>query len=833
MSSEPHGEGPRVGDDQAAVDERFVGDLRAVVLRRVPSAAPETLRASVSAVPQRAAPSASGMGTRRRRLQPATGLAAAVVVALIGGLLVLGRPGVGPAVSAPPSGMASPMDASVRPLSAAELGALLASSTGTPGRVVVADLRLSGVAMICPASASGSTTAGCTSWRIDGLPGVSLSATSATSGMTSGLFALRVVSATRLDLLGAVTPGPDGLAWTVAQASHGGWTLVVIDAWLGAVNEPLACPAPIPPITPGPYGCGHTEWLADSPGQPPAQQLYPTDSLRVGNGAYAAYAPDPSTAHAEHPAPERAAYLVHVVPHSCVMGASTPLDACNFLTVVGRIEPVGGPTVVTSPLPSPMPSALPSGLPSVTPVSSAESSPPAFAEVDQFGLVDATRGWALSQNQLYVTSDGGRTWQWSRAVATPGTSIEPVQVDFLDAGHGWAVEWRSGDTGPFTIERTADFGRTWETATIPSASGTPRTIHFFDASHGLLALAGSGGRPGSLWRSVDGGATWTQAGSIPAAIVGAMTFSDPMIGWGLAASDPNPPTGRPTTNELYVTRDGGASWQRSMLPAPPAGFSAGTWQPMITAVPSAFAADGAVLAAWYGDGVHGETQLLVTKDAGRAWSVAATFPSLIPVPVDALSAGHWIAGTQVGDGSTLQRLEVTDDGGRAWRVLADPSGSGGDIYLSIEFVDALHGWLLDNGSQPPLALYATDDGGSSWRLLTPSGGPVPQPVCTVDTVVLGGGTLAPATTPWFNVIVEYFDSASPIEVTFDAPVVTWPGSPLPTGPLTTFELPNGGTTKLTFRPADAATTAITVTASGGGCTASSTVSLPAAATPAP
>ncbi len=647
MSGEPRGEEPRVGDDQAAVDGRFVGELRAVVLRRVPSAAPETLRASVSAIPQRGAPSASGTGIRRQWLQPATGLVAAVVVALIGGLLVLARPGVGPAASAVPSGLASPIAGGLRALSTAELGAMLASPDGTAGRIVVADLRLTEVAMICPSPASGSNTAGCTSWRIDGLPGVSLSTTNGSPGVTSGLFALRVASARQLDVLGAVTPGRDGLTWTVAQASHGGWTLVVIDAWLGAVNEPLPCPPPIPPITPGPYGCGHAEWLADSPGQPTAQQLQPTDSLRVGNGTYAAYAPDPSSADAEHVVPQRAAYLVRLVPHSCPAGTER-LDVCNFLTVVGRIDPIGS-GVVTGPVPSATPSS--------TPLPSAQASAPTIAEVDQFGLVDTTHGWALSRNQLYVTFDGGRTWKWSPALAA-GSQIVPAQVDFLDAEHGWLVGWRSGDTGSLAIERTTDFGRSWQTATIPSASGTPRTIHFFDASHGLLALVGSGGRPGSLWRSSDGGATWTQAGVIPTPVVGAIAFSDASVGWGLAASDPNPPTGRPTANEIYVTRDGGASWQRSVLPAPPVGFAAGTWQPMITAAPSAYSARGAVLAVWYGDGVHGDTELLVTKDAGLRWSVDATLPSLIPVPVDALSAGHWIAGAQGGDWSTLERLEV-------------------------------------------------------------------------------------------------------------------------------------------------------------------------------
>ncbi len=798
-------------------DERFERELRDELLRGVPTSAPADLRARVAAIPDRTAALGAGRSFAPRVL---AGLAAALVVVLVGGILVFARPVLTPAPSAGPV----PGGAAVRALSTKELGLLL-PSPGAAGRVVVADLRLTQVAMICPPPASGTVDAAdCAAWHIEGLPGVSLSTTSSSPGVTSGLFALRVESATRLDLLGAVTPGPDELVWTVAQASRGGWTLAVVDAWLGAVNLPLPCPAPIPPITPDPYGCGHAEWLADSPEQPTAQELYPANALHVSNGTYAAYAPDPSSADAGHVVPQRAAYLVRLVPHSCPAGTER-LDVCNFLAVVGRIDPIGS-SVVTSPLPSPMPSAPPA---SASPT--AQTSPATAAEVDAFGLVDATHGWATSGNQLYVTFDGGRTWKWSPALAA-GSQIVPAQVDFLDAEHGWLVGWRSGDTGSLAIERTTDFGRSWQTATIPSASGIARTIHFFDTSHGLLALGGWNGQPGSLWRSSDGGATWTQAGVIPTPVVGAIAFSDANVGWGLAASAPNPPTGRPTTNELYVTRDGGASWQRSALPGPP-GFSASTWQPMIVAPPSVFAPDGVVLAAWYGDGVHGETQLLVTKDAGLTWSVAATLPSLFPVPVDALTAERWIAAIPDGGPAASERLRLTDDGGQTWRPLTDTTPSHG-VYLSIDFVDPAHGWVLDNGT-PPLALYATDDGAASWQPLNPSGGPVATHRCTVDTVVLGnGGTLAPAPTSWFNVIVEYFAPASPIAITFDAPVIAWPGTPgASTSPITSFELAGGGTAKFSFRPADPGTARVAVTASGGGCSATSSVSLPAVVPPTP
>lgn len=258
MNGEPHGAGRRGEDDDAltrdarAADERFERDLRAVVRRHVPSEAPEALRARVSAIAQPVVPQsrAARADVRRRWLQPATGLAAAVVVALIGGLLVLARPAGGPAASAVPSGLASATGGGVRALSAAELGALLASPDGTAGRIVVADLALQAVSYSCLPPRAPATPAACQGWNIQGLPRVFVWADTVSLQSTSDLFALRVQSSTFLDMLGQVTPGPDGLAWTVAQASHGGWTLVVIDAWLGAVNEPLPRPTRTAAVTP-------------------------------------------------------------------------------------------------------------------------------------------------------------------------------------------------------------------------------------------------------------------------------------------------------------------------------------------------------------------------------------------------------------------------------------------------------------------------------------------------------------------------------------------------------------------------------------------------------
>jgi photosystem II stability/assembly factor-like uncharacterized protein len=498
------------------------------------------------------------------------------------------------------------------------------------------------------------------------------------------------------------------------------------------------------------------------------------------------------------------------------------LTAVLLVALIGGLllsaRPAVGPTASQSPTASPNQVATAS-VPA--PTSSAVASPVVGPEVDEFGLTDAEHGWVLSDGRLFLTADGGRTWTFALDLADP-RSI-PL-ITFVDAQHGWVVPFRSTEDGPAIVQRTADGGQTWQQASIPSVYGIPGGLVFFDSAHGLLAFDGRNGTPGSLWSTSDGGATWAKVASLPVAIVGAISFGDGgKTGWALAASEPNPPAGNPPTNELYVTHDAGATWQRSTLPAPPAGWTADEWQPILEAAPSVFVTGEAILSAWYGNGVAGETQLLVTQDAGASWSVAATISSLSPVPVDALDAKTWIAASPDEAGTGTITLKVTTDGGGTWHSIGDVT-AGGANYAQVAFADRQHGWALDN---PALQLYATDNGGSSWRLLSPSGGPARTPVpCSADSVMLGPDS--GVATQWFNVFASNFDPATSITITFDKPVIAWPGEGAPAGPIETLTVPGTGADKLSFRPADAGVTTIVVRMAGGGCSATTTVDLSAA-----
>lgn len=151
------------------------------------------------------------------------------------------------------------------------------------------------------------------------------------------------------------------------------------------------------------------------------------------------------------------------------------------------------------------------------------------------------------------------------AVASPA----PVSLRGLfaiDAANAWV----SGQGGVF---RTTDGGRSWRDVTPPG----PRTRDFRDvevvdtAAGGTVALAMVAGTPAEVWRTSDGGGTWTRvlADGREGAFFDAMAFAGAV---GALFADP-----LDGVFQLWTTRDGGATWQpvaKERLPAPLPGEAA-------------------------------------------------------------------------------------------------------------------------------------------------------------------------------------------------------------------------------------------------------------------
>ena len=110
-----------------------------------------------------------------------------------------------------------------------------------------------------------------------------------------------------------------------------------------------------------------------------------------------------------------------------------------------------------------------------------------------------------------------------------------------------APRWTLTSEG--TLQRSLDFGRSWQTVAVAS-----------QASFRALAASGRdiwvGGAKGALYHSTDAGLNWTQVQPVAAG----QTLADDIIG----VEFPDPSHGKVTTSskETWTTEDGGQSWRK-------------------------------------------------------------------------------------------------------------------------------------------------------------------------------------------------------------------------------------------------------------------------------
>ena len=172
--------------------------------------------------------------------------------------------------------------------------------------------------------------------------------------------------------------------------------------------------------------------------------------------------------------------------------------------------------------------------------------PPSQMQDFEGSFVNEREGWVLATGpgtgcvaqsvQLWHTSDGGFAYE-RMPVATVraiGESLVGVSIDhckaglaFIDSQRGFLSEWSA--TSKPIVYRTTDGGRSWQASqpladppgfsAQPSASPLrigPGPIRAFGST---LLLQASGnvlsGERDFVYRSVDGGASWTYAASVP------------------------------------------------------------------------------------------------------------------------------------------------------------------------------------------------------------------------------------------------------------------------------------------------------------------------------
>jgi photosystem II stability/assembly factor-like uncharacterized protein len=258
--------------------------------------------------------------------------------------------------------------------------------------------------------------------------------------------------------------------------------------------------------------------------------------------------------------------------------------------------------------------------------------------------------------EVYSTTDGGATWSKLALGQFAPLQLSALQITFTDAQHGWALASLS--------ENTDD-------------------------------------RPGVLYRSTDGGATWTRS---QAPIGGDMRFMNATIGWIIG--------GRVNyvRNLLYMTQDGGQTWAEQRLDLPPNALTAN----LMIGAPVFFSARAGAIAV----NLEKTVQIYRTEDSGRTWTGVYFFPvqpgDQIALPVLAAHDAHGLLALGAG-------VYATADSGATWKQLPTTTNLGSALALGLN--DHGDGWVvIAKGSCPAqftsrcnnTQLLTTEDGGGSW-----------------------------------------------------------------------------------------------------------------------
>ncbi|MBC8085365.1 MAG: hypothetical protein H7Z21_19375, partial [Hymenobacter sp.] len=260
------------------------------------------------------------------------------------------------------------------------------------------------------------------------------------------------------------------------------------------------------------------------------------------------------------------------------------------------------------------------------------------------------------------------------------------------------------------IYATSDGGHPWALASVPAAN-TATAIRLRPSGAGWLV-----GQRGEWWRTVDYGANWLRADSIPAGQVQQAQFTDPAHGWVTK-----------NRTSLARTTDRGATWQTVDLRTKTSpntatsvdwGFGAGNIQAMHFVDQDT----GFVAILDYGDsntaGSIPRLFSLATQNGGQSWTV--TQQSALNLTVSQAASGTVVntvrfqstrRGLLVGTRGLLRR---TTDGGQTWTTpIVPPSVNGRRRLVGVAWTDAQTAYVIGDS----LTLLKSTDGGATFQPL--------------------------------------------------------------------------------------------------------------------
>lgn len=373
----------------------------------------------------------------------------------------------------------------------------------------------------------------------------------------------------------------------------------------------------------------------------------------------------------------------------------------------------------------------------------------------------------LNYNYVSTTSNGGNTWNVNTVF--PDTNTWQVSsLEAIDANTAWVVAWNQVTGGGGSLWKTSNGGATWSNVTAPGMFTNTAAFANWSAwlTPQVAILNGDPigvGPEFELWRTTNGGTSWSlvPGTDIPNPLSGEYAVVDLYTHVG-----PDHIWFGTNRGRVYRSFDAGQTWSVSAVIAPGTG----------TVLEIDFASPTHGLAYMVtGSAPSTTVSLYNTYDGGVSWSKIPGQGGQIDLPVNyganEMQPVPGTPGWYVSAGNStvsLQGLSYSKDNGVTWTDF----GSIGIGYVTVDMADRWNGWAgsfsnVPDNSWPGVFKYTGNTFNALFTL--PTGLCLSGSNVTVSPVNTSSSAIGPYTQQW---------SASPAGVQFSSstasvPVITF------------------------------------------------------------
>jgi len=297
---------------------------------------------------------------------------------------------------------------------------------------------------------------------------------------------------------------------------------------------------------------------------------------------------------------------------------------------------------------------------------------------------------------LYRSLDGGASWV-SLAAGLSAAGLTPYALSLAPStspGTLYAVAPRVGPSSEVDVLKSTDGGDSWRIAWVPPASVFPFGV-YADPSNPHFVYAGT---TNGVYTSADGGATWA-AGNLTGSVLQLAVENGPRHRLLAGVSNGNP---RAPATSIYVSSDRGKTWRlRDGLFGEPLRFLLAD-----PTTPGAFVATGS------------QGLLQRTTDAGLHWTAVplphpSPFPTALALALDPVRPGFgFVAVAGFGLGRTVWK---TASFGATWTPFIRGLFAGDFSSVTVDPGNPETLWATGTPlTETPRGLFESSDRGATW-----------------------------------------------------------------------------------------------------------------------